>query len=305
DLAGYLITKPKNLATVYLEVGKNDPLLVDWRYGNGRVAVFTSDSGSRWLNRWSENPLYNRLWSQVIRTIERRTADAGLRIQSKVEAASARVVVEAIDTEGHLRSGLQLQGRFVGSNTAFVLPETAPGRYEATVMLPGSGLQSFEVLDRINKNWASGWVWNPPGEELQVLGPDYALLSYLSATTGGMEFKTGNIRLPGSSWSWIPLDLTPWLIGFALLFFIIELGYRSTSLGQVAMARTMASAWWNVQKHLIGMVKSRQWENGSTPNSQSEATFNAYRYLAQNSQRLKGDRSLDPTPQEHPDNEQH
>lgn len=304
-LRGYLITKPKNLATIYLEAGnKNDPLLADWRYGNGRVAVFTSDSGNRWLKPWSGSPLYNRLWTQLIRAIERRTPDSGLRIQAKAEAGAVRIVVEATDAKGNLQSGLQLQGQFLGDNTGFVLPETVPGRYETTMTLPGFGLQSFEVRDRLSGNWNTGWIWNPPGEELQVLGPDYALLSYLCANTGGVELTAVVNRLPDLGWSWMSVDLTFWLISFALLIFLIELGYRSTSPGQVAMVRAMLNAWWQRQQHLIRMVKKRQWETDSASQSQPEETFSAYRYLAQHSQRYQRNGSSDPAAQDHPDNEQ-
>ncbi len=52
-IEGYLLTRPKNLSSIYLEAGNNDPLLAEWRYGNGKVMVFTSDSGTRWLKKWS------------------------------------------------------------------------------------------------------------------------------------------------------------------------------------------------------------------------------------------------------------
>ena len=52
-VGGYILTVAKTMASVSLEARRAgspdawDPLLASWRYGNGRAAVFTSDSGAR------------------------------------------------------------------------------------------------------------------------------------------------------------------------------------------------------------------------------------------------------------------
>ena len=179
-ILGYLVTKAKKPATVYLEIGKSDPLLAVWRYGSGRVAVFTSDSGRRWLAPWSGSPAYNRLWSQVLRTVERGPMDAGLAVRVHAAAGMAKVVVEATGPDRRLRSGLDLVGRQgAGSGPAFRLRETAPGRYEAEVLLAKIGPQEFMVREGQGNTWAMGWVWNPPGAEAKGPGPDLALLSQI------------------------------------------------------------------------------------------------------------------------------
>lgn len=254
---GYLLTKPKNLATVYLVVGKGDPLLAGWRYGNGQVAVFTSDSGRRWLASWSGTPVYNRLWSQLIRSIERTNRNEGLRVLVKAEAASAQIVVEALGPDQRLRPGLSLTG-FTGSGPdqiTFLLKETASGRYEANVPLAGSGIQQFNIYDRQSNDWNVGWVWNPPGAEFAALGPDRRFLGYLSDITGGVLSTMSAAGLPKLHWAWKTLNLQGWLVVIALLLFLVELGYRSTSLGQFAIARTLPAAWWAVLVRLANMFR--------------------------------------------------
>jgi Ca-activated chloride channel family protein len=254
---GYLLTKPKNLATVYLEVGKGDPLLAGWRYGNGQVAVFTSDSGRRWLASWSGTPVYNRLWSQLIRSIERANKNEGLRVSVRAEAAAAQIVVEAVDPDHRLRTGLSLTG-LTGSGPdqiTFQLKETAMGRYEASVPITGSGIQQFNIYDRQENGWAIGWVWNPPGAEFAAPGPDLTFLGQLSDATGGQLLKISEVAPPKLNWAWMPLNLREWLAVMALLLFLVELGYRSTFLGQFAMARALLASWWAVQVRLAEMFR--------------------------------------------------
>ena len=285
---GYLITKPKSLATVYFEVGKKDPLLAAWRYGNGKVAVFTGDSGYRWLTAWVGTKSYNRIWGQLLRFIERTTVDSGLRVEAKVEASTIRVVVEALGPDRRLRTGLHLTGRTSNtSKQSFMLNETAPGHYEAVLPLTETGLQFLEIFDQLG-NWATGWAWNPPGNELQLLGPDLATLGQISSTTGGRVLSLKNLKLPRTEWSWESISLRYFFILAALFFFLIELFFRSTSFGQLSMFRAVVAAWWGAQRRLMEMIQGN--DNKETVVAIStrydqQQTIQAHRYLAERSRR--------------------
>jgi Mg-chelatase subunit ChlD len=289
-VTGYLLTKPKNLATVYLEVGKGDPLLAGWRYGNGQVAVFTSDSGRRWLGAWSGSPVYNRLWSQLVRSIERTNKNEGLRAAVRTEAATAQIIVEAVGPDHRLRSGLSLTGS-TGSGPdqiTFRLKETALGRYEATLPITGSGIQQFYIYDRQNNDWITIWAWNPPGAEYTTPGPDLGFLGHVSDTTGGALYKISETRLPAKlHWAWMPFNLQGWLVVIALLVFLTELGYRSTSLGQFAMARALLASWWTAQKRLADMFRGVRVREPETIREVSGNSINAYRYLAEKTKERK------------------
>lgn len=288
---GYLLTKPKDLATVYLLVGMADPLLAGWRYGNGQVAVFTSDSGQRWLKSWSGTSVYNRLWSQLIRSIERANKNDGLRVMIKAEAATTRIIVEAVGPDHRLRSGLSLTG-YTGSGSnqiSFNLKETAIGHYEANLPVIGSGIQRFNIYDRQSKDWAIGWSWNPPGLEFAALGPDLGFLGYLSKTTGGELYNISGVKPPKRGWALMPLNLQGWLVVIALLLFLVELGYRSTSLGQLAMVRALFAAWWAVQIRLADMFRGTRTPEPEAFSDASDrrSSINAYRYLAERAREKK------------------
>jgi Ca-activated chloride channel family protein len=279
-VAGYLLTKAKGLAEVHLEAGNQDPLLASWRYGNGRVAVFTADSGRRWLAGWSGSEIYNRFWSRVVRTVARNEPDAELRMDAAVTAGTARIVVEAIGPDRELRSGLQLSGQTDDDDgPVFSLTETAPGRYETSIPLTKPGLHYFQIGDRTGATWNAGWIWNPDGTELQKRGPDYPTLAEISNLTGGRTLSLADPNPPSTGWVWRPVPLRDWLTLAALILFVIELGCRSLMLGQWPAARAFFSNWWMAKLQLVEQARNRQPESG--PGAAGQQVMAAYRYLAE------------------------
>lgn len=276
---GYLVTVPKALSRVRWEVqrpdGSRDPLYTDWRYGAGRVAVFASDSGRRWMTPWSGQPEYNRFWGQAVRSLETGSRDKALGLQVTVSASVARVVVEAVDARGGLRSGASLVAAHEGKTTPLV--ETAPGRYEAELPLE-AGLQLVTVTDRTGPGRTWAWAWNPLGAELARGGADWAGLGRLASGTGGMLQPLTDPAPPPPSWAWAPVRLGDGLLALALTLFLIELAWRSLSLGQLKAARAQFVTWWRAQ--------SRPWaKTFAPPPPRNEAeverrTREAYKFLA-------------------------
>lgn len=281
---GYLITKPKKLATVYLETGKGDPLLASWRYGSGQVAVFTSDSGSRWMSAWAGTSYYNRLWSQLIRAIERGFSETGLLVRAGVESGYAVIEVEALGPDRRLRTGLQLFGRSEQSGETFVLNETAPGHYQASIPLTGAGLHAFQIQERFGGEPAIGWVWNQQGEESQLFGADLMFLGQLATVGGGKIFDENSLTLPKAGWAWKQVSLQNYLIILTLFLLIIELAYRSTSLGQMRMAQALLEAWWSAQNRMVDMMRGFTFRERA---EDFQKVNEAYRYLAEQARRKK------------------
>lgn len=287
---GYLITKPKKLATVYLETGKGDPLLASWRYGSGQVAVFTSDSGGRWMSAWAGTSYYNRLWSQLVRTIERGSSDTGLLVHTGVESGNAIIEVEALGLDRRLRTGLQLIGSSEQSGEKFVLSETAPGHYQASIPLTGTGLHTFQIQEHFGGEPAIGWVWYQQGEESQLFGADLMFLSQLATVGGGKIFDANSLILPKAGWAWKQVSLQNYLIILALFLLVIELAYRSASLGQMRMAQALLDAWWTAQKRLVDMMRGFTFRDRS---EDYQKVNEAYRYLAEQARRKKEAREKD------------
>lgn len=265
-VGGYLLTRLKDGAVMHLAVldravadtavayaavadaSVADPLLATRRHGLGKVAVFTGDSGARWLKAWPGGPAYNRLWAQVVRSIEHPGPDRGLRASATVAGSVAHIVVTALDAERRSVSGLCLVGRIPGeASPPFPLRETATGRYEADVPLDGTGMRRFEIGDPTGASSTSAWVWNPQGPERSGAGPDLAALGLIASGSGGALLDAGDgneARLPPSSWAWTTVDSRVAFVTLALLVFLAELVRRSAVIGLFPAARRALGAWW-------------------------------------------------------------
>ncbi|MDP3179262.1 MAG: glutamine amidotransferase, partial [Spirochaetaceae bacterium] len=261
-IGGYLLVKAKSLATVLLEAespqspGRLDPLLAVWRYGNGRSAVFSSDSGKRWLSSWSGRPEYNRLWAQIVKEIERPGRSTGLRASAVVEGGNAHLIVEALGPDRRSLSGLRLVGRTAaGSPRSFALSETASGRYEGYAILAEPGLGAFEILDPTTGSWTSAWVWNPPGAELAGLGPDRAALAAIAEATGGRLAEPEDLEAPPASLRWLSIPSRGFLAGLAIALLLAELFLRSAMFGQLARAIVAVREWITLQSSLAAALR--------------------------------------------------
>ena len=275
---GYLVTQAKPLSRTLWEVerpdGGRDPLLADWRYGAGRVAVFASDSGSRWLKSWSGLAVLNRFWGQTVRSLETPDRDRNLKVAVKVSASVARVAVEALDA-GRLKTGSRLVAR--SGNQTFALGETAPGEYQASIPVE-QGLSLITVSDEAGSGRTWAWAWNPSGSELAQGGADWAGLGHLTSTTGGLLWPLAGPQPPTRVWTWALADLRGWWLLAALMLFLVELGWRSTSLGQLALAKAQFLEWWSSQRR--PWVKPTEAPVVRGLAEQERRTQDAYRYLA-------------------------
>lgn len=250
-LGGYLLTKAKPLASVWLSAvvpgggGRRDPVLATWRYGAGRVAAFTADSGARWLADWRGKPEYGRLWAQALRAIDRPAPPAGLRANVELGASVANLVVEARRPDGHAWTGLRLLARDLASGGASALPvvlaETAPGRYEGQSSLEAPGLHRFE-LEADGLPAGGTWAWYQPAAELAALGPDQAAAAGIAAASGGRVLESGDV-LPPNRLGFVFLPGRAILAALSLLFLVLELALRSALGGQLAAALAAFSAW--------------------------------------------------------------
>jgi len=293
NIEGYLITKAKPMADVYLDVQGNppvaaegvksepagfDPLLASWHFGNGTVSVFTSDSGRNWLGEWSGKPVYNIFWSQLVKSLERSGNSIGLQADVQVESSRARLSVEAVGKNRILESGLQL---VAGDGKQLVnLNETAPGRYEADIPLDSTGLVQFTVRDLGGSSIIPVWAWNPSGMETAFKNADIPGLGQLSAKSGGELLPESGIIPPpaGVSLEWVSLVM--FLLILTLCLFLVELGMRSTMLGQMKMAFALFAEWWQLQMHRFDRGTEQSDQSHLTTAEDQEKTLNAYNYLA-------------------------
>lgn len=66
QLRGYMGTGIKKGANLILESPKEDPILVTWNYGIGKVGVWTSDLDGKWSRDWIAWDGFEKYWSSII-----------------------------------------------------------------------------------------------------------------------------------------------------------------------------------------------------------------------------------------------
>ncbi len=151
DLLGYVVTTPKETATVPLVSHEGDPILAHWRYGLGKSVAFTSDVTNRWAAPWLSWEGFDRFWSQTVRWATRDLAPSNFRVETMVRDGRGYIKIDAVDDSGRFINFLRPRGAVTGPGPEFrkvelELPQTAPGIYEGTFPLADSGLYMINIL---------------------------------------------------------------------------------------------------------------------------------------------------------------
>lgn len=150
ELKGYVVTTPKESATIPLVSHEKDPVLAHWRYGLGKSVAFTSDVTSRWASDWIAWGGFNRFWAQTVRWAMRDMRPSGFRVETRVREGMGYVRVDAVDDEGKFINFLRPEGVVTGPQPDFErlpleLMQTAPGIYEGTFPLGNRGVYMINL----------------------------------------------------------------------------------------------------------------------------------------------------------------
>ncbi len=239
-LRGYVLTYPKPRVDLLMKADE-DPLLVSWRYGLGRVTAFTSDLSGRWGREWVAWRGFPQWASQLGRDAMRKTLEGKLQTEFKPDEDGVKVVVDVRSNGGDFVNRLQLKGKIAAANADTEersFQQIAPGRYEVKFKPSQRGIHFLSL-----------YAEQPPGEaplplatvpyivpypkEYRELKPNMSLLSRLAEETGGemldpQKLDQGVKRLytptPGRARSghdlWWPLSST------GLILFLIDLMLR-------------------------------------------------------------------------------
>jgi uncharacterized membrane protein/uncharacterized protein YegL len=242
-LFGYIVTSPKPTATASLITERGDPLLVSWRFGLGKSAAFMSDAKSKWAADWVRWPGFGQFWAQVVRDIMRTTQHRGAETTLAVKGDQGRILIDTADEQGSFVNGLKTVAQLVKpdlSLASLTLQQTAPGRYETTFPMPDTGSYLLKIrqsrVDETGKeeviNDYTRAVTVSYKPEYRHLAVNETYLKELAASTGG-KYQPSVEELfrvePGES---VPVRqrLWPWLLGAALLLFVVDVALRRLDL---------------------------------------------------------------------------
>ena len=192
-ITGYVLTNKKEnpLVETVLYATRpggedNGTVLAGWNYGLGRAVAFTTDDGLRWTPGWTNRPVYDKFFGQIIRWSMRPSGGTG-KFTTTFEPLQGRmrVVVTALDSKDEFLNFLTMTGTAVGPDLKNPIPlqmeQTAPGRYVGSFAASDPG--SYFVTINPGRGLASlrTGVTVPYSAEFRDRGPNEALLAQLAA----------------------------------------------------------------------------------------------------------------------------
>lgn len=240
ELLGYVATSAKPRAETPLWTPQGDPLLAHWQYGLGHTIAFTSDAQAKWARSWLGWAQYRAFWSGVARRSLRKVETANLQPEVTTDRGGGLVTVEAVDDAGNYRNFLDLTAIVAGpkgSAQTVRLEQTGPGRYEARFPTKEVGTYMVNVQEKTNQVVRGSAVagasvsYSPEFSEPE---PNHNLLRRLAEAGGGKVLDLNN---PADNpftrdrrKTYQPRDVWEWLLKFALLLFIADIGFRRVQI---------------------------------------------------------------------------
>ena len=198
-LLGYVVTTPKDSATVPIVSHKDDPVLAHWRYGLGKSVAFTSDVTNRWAAHWLGWEGFNRFWAQTVRWSLRELAPSNFQVQTRREGGMGRIRIDAVDEQGRFINFLKPKGVVTTPEYDSVevdLEQTGPGIYEGAFPIRDSGVYMANITYSLPGKEGESAGMTPTGiavdysREYEYFTTNVPLLEQLAATGGGRVLET-------------------------------------------------------------------------------------------------------------------
>ncbi len=197
QLDGYVITSPKDLATLNLlhppgaEDPIQDPVLASWSYGLGKSIAFTSDAGRRWGKAWAAWEGYQRFWGQAIRWVSRTRNDDKFRLTRAVDGERGSISIDAITPDGQFLNGIPFEGRVAGpefESRLIAVRQVSPGRYAADFPVGRRGTYTVALSyekDGVKSSYVTG-LTVPYSAEYRRLSTNHDLLRQVAEAGRGL-----------------------------------------------------------------------------------------------------------------------
>ncbi len=242
-LFGYIVTSPKPTANVTLLTERGDPLLASWRFGLGKSAAFMSDAKSRWAADWLRWPGYGQFWAQLIRDVMRTTQSRGTETTIAVHGDQGRITIDSTDEKGEFINNLRTTAQLVKPDLSLetvAFRQIAPGRYDAKFPTTDMGSYVLKIRQsREDENGKEETIADYTRAVTISYKPEYRHLSLnenflreLARSTGGRYNPTMDELFgvaPEDAVS-VRKRLWPWLLGAALLLFVMDVALRRLDL---------------------------------------------------------------------------
>jgi len=228
SLDGYVTSAAKTNADVILSSHLGDPILSAWRFGLGRVAVFTAGMSPEFRG-WEG---FAPLWRQTVRWIGRGHDSQHVHAEISAPPGSARLVVDVTTAAGEYANAMTGEATIRGPGNRIgnvSLRQTEPGRYEADVPAsePGAyfiavSLAGAQPRDELRALF--GFFWSG-GAERSGEEADLNRLGQITRASGGALLGDSDSPFTGPRPA-AYRDISTVLAMIALFVYLVEIGIR-------------------------------------------------------------------------------
>jgi hypothetical protein len=180
-----------------------DPLLIAWRHGLGRVMAFTSDLSGRWGKDWVAWQALPQWAGQIARATMRQIVGARAHTEFYSDGDVVRVVADMVAQDGSFANHMKLRGNVSAPNRntqQLDFRQSAPGRYEGKFAPGERGIYFLTLFAEGNEGEAPVFLATIPyvapfPKEYRELKPNYPLMSRLAEETGGEMLDAENFAV--------------------------------------------------------------------------------------------------------------
>jgi hypothetical protein len=226
-LRGYVRFTARPTSETILQADRDDPLLVRWQYGLGRVAVFTSDAKNRWAEKWVTWPGFDRLWTNIFRDLLPHTPQT--ETSADFDRASGQLEVD-YRLSKNVDDPAAVPDIFVfgpnGLRAPLKVSKVAGGHYRGRLEI-GENQGLFRIRPVEDSRAFPEVGFYRQEDEMREYGNNEALLRQIASATGGrfrpsvqQMFDAGRRSVRGI------MQLWPALLALAILLNLAELILR-------------------------------------------------------------------------------
>ncbi len=143
SLKGFVETLPKKGSELELITKKEDrayPVLSSWRYGNGKVAAYSSDANGRWSQLWANWEGFSPFWTQLVESVKEesgeKSGDVDFDLRYSVNRKSLLFDLAIFDDKLRTQASPKVVAEIVepgGATRQLSFRQTKRGRFEAKI----------------------------------------------------------------------------------------------------------------------------------------------------------------------------
>ncbi|MEO0478316.1 MAG: VWA domain-containing protein [Planctomycetota bacterium] len=255
QLSGYVETEARSGTELLLEtVQQNHPVAATWRYGLGRVSVFTSELTGRGTEGFES---WNDFGEFAARFLERTASDLRRPFDLLIrrERDRATVIAERRSTWGQRPSGvltLVAEGApsSDGAGVSLDFVQTAPGRFESTVSVGTDEDRELRVYVSADSPTSTE---RAVSDRFDGRRPERQVDSIRRLDLAGLAQSQGTSFALRADWDGAPAQtavrgrpvafthLWPWLCALGLLAYLADVYLRRRPVALVAPASTTST----------------------------------------------------------------